>query len=59
MRYYWDTIRTCVRPEVILAALKDESFDDAKRHVELAIFSEYSAVKPPAAAAREASRSES
>jgi len=57
MRYYWDTIRTCVRPDVILDALRSEGFTDVRRHVELAIFSEYAAIKPPAAAAREASRS--
>lgn len=46
MRYYWDTIRTCVRPEAIVAAICDAGLIDARRHVELAVFSEYSAVKP-------------
>jgi demethylmenaquinone methyltransferase/2-methoxy-6-polyprenyl-1,4-benzoquinol methylase len=46
MRYYWDTIRTCVRPEAILQALNDAGFTDVKRHVELGIFSEYSARRP-------------
>jgi demethylmenaquinone methyltransferase/2-methoxy-6-polyprenyl-1,4-benzoquinol methylase len=46
MRYYWDTIRTCVRPEAILQALADADFADVKRHVELGIFSEYSARRP-------------
>lgn len=42
MRYYWVTTRECVRPEVILDALRGAGFDDVKRHVELQIFSEYS-----------------
>lgn len=46
MRYYWVTTRECVRPEVIIEALRSAGFDDAKRHVELAIFSEYSGVTP-------------
>jgi len=46
MRYYWDTIRTCVRPEAILQALGEAGFEDVKRHVELGIFSEYSARRP-------------
>ena len=46
MRYYWDTIRTCVRPEAILQALAEAGFTDVKRHVELGIFSEYSARRP-------------
>ncbi|HEY6140345.1 MAG TPA: class I SAM-dependent methyltransferase [Thermoanaerobaculia bacterium] len=46
MRYYWDTIRTCVRPEAILQAMGEAGFADVKRHVELGIFSEYSARRP-------------
>lgn len=46
MRYYWDTIRTCVRPEAILQAMKEAGFEDVKRHVELGVFSEYSARRP-------------
>jgi demethylmenaquinone methyltransferase/2-methoxy-6-polyprenyl-1,4-benzoquinol methylase len=46
MRYYWDTIRTCVRPEAILQAMTEAGFADVKRHVELGIFSEYSARRP-------------
>ena len=44
-RYYWETTRDCVRPEVILEALGQAGFVDAKRHVELGIFSEYSGKK--------------
>jgi demethylmenaquinone methyltransferase/2-methoxy-6-polyprenyl-1,4-benzoquinol methylase len=46
MRYYWDTIRTCVPPESILQALRNAGFTDVKRHVELGIFSEYSGRRP-------------
>jgi demethylmenaquinone methyltransferase/2-methoxy-6-polyprenyl-1,4-benzoquinol methylase len=45
-RYYWDTIEACIPPESVLAALCAAGFEDAKRHVELGIFSEYTAVKP-------------
>jgi len=46
MHYYWDTIRSCVPPETILDALRGAGFSDAKRHVELGTFSEYTALKP-------------
>jgi demethylmenaquinone methyltransferase / 2-methoxy-6-polyprenyl-1,4-benzoquinol methylase len=45
MRYYWVTTRECVRPEVIIDALRSAGFNEADRHVELAIFSEYSGVR--------------
>jgi demethylmenaquinone methyltransferase/2-methoxy-6-polyprenyl-1,4-benzoquinol methylase len=41
-RYYWETTRDCVRPEVILDALRTAGFEDVQRKVELGIFSEYS-----------------
>jgi demethylmenaquinone methyltransferase/2-methoxy-6-polyprenyl-1,4-benzoquinol methylase len=44
-RYFWDTIDACVPPESILAALRDAGFTDAKRHIELGVFSEYTAVR--------------
>ena len=47
MRYYWDTMEACIAPETILAALTNAGFIRVKRHVELGVFSEYSAVKPP------------
>lgn len=45
-RYYWETTRDCVRPEVIMDAQRDVGFVDATRRVELGIFSEYVAMKP-------------
>jgi demethylmenaquinone methyltransferase/2-methoxy-6-polyprenyl-1,4-benzoquinol methylase len=45
-RYYWETTRDCIRPEVILDALRESGFEEPKRSVELGIFSEYSGVKP-------------
>ena len=45
-RYYWETTRDCVRPEVIMDAQREAGFVEVKRNVELAIFSEYSATKP-------------
>lgn len=44
MRYYWVTTRDCVRPEVILRAMREAGFRDAERNVDLGIFSEYSAI---------------
>lgn len=44
-RYYWETTRDCVRPDVILGALRDAGFAEAKRDVELGIFSEYVGTK--------------
>jgi demethylmenaquinone methyltransferase/2-methoxy-6-polyprenyl-1,4-benzoquinol methylase len=49
-RYYWDTIETCIPPESVLAALGDAGFEQIKRHVEIGMFSEYTAVKPGSAA---------
>ncbi len=45
MRYFWDTIDACVPPESILSALRDAGFESAKRHVELGVFSEYTATR--------------
>ncbi|HJQ38178.1 MAG TPA: class I SAM-dependent methyltransferase [Thermoanaerobaculia bacterium] len=50
LRYYWDTTRDCVRPDVIMDALRAAGFTDVKRRVEMGIFSEYSgsrAASPP------------
>jgi demethylmenaquinone methyltransferase/2-methoxy-6-polyprenyl-1,4-benzoquinol methylase len=44
-RYYWDTIEACIPPEAVMSALRGAGFSDVKRHVELGIFSEYTAVK--------------
>jgi demethylmenaquinone methyltransferase / 2-methoxy-6-polyprenyl-1,4-benzoquinol methylase len=62
LRYYWATTRDCVRPDVILDAMRSAGFINAQRSVSLGIFSEYSAVTPPrplAAVSRAAGRSES
>ena len=44
-RYYWETTRDCVRPEVILDTLRESGFDDVGRKVELGVFSEYVGTK--------------
>ena len=44
-RYYWDTIEACIPPEQVMQALRDAGFSDVRRHVELGVFSEYTAVK--------------
>jgi demethylmenaquinone methyltransferase/2-methoxy-6-polyprenyl-1,4-benzoquinol methylase len=40
-RYYWDTIDSCVPPEVILRALDEAGFTRVERRVEMGLFSEY------------------
>lgn len=40
-RYYWETTRDCVRPEVILDTMRTAGFADVSRTVSLGIFSEY------------------
>lgn len=45
MQYYWDTIERCVPPGQILEALGKAHFSGTDRHVEIAIFSEYTGVK--------------
>jgi demethylmenaquinone methyltransferase/2-methoxy-6-polyprenyl-1,4-benzoquinol methylase len=45
-RYYWETTRDCVRPEVIVEAMREAGFAEARRDRALRIFSEYTAVSP-------------
>lgn len=45
MEYYWDTIETCVPPEVILDALRDAGFSNVERSVQHGILSEYTGVR--------------
>jgi demethylmenaquinone methyltransferase / 2-methoxy-6-polyprenyl-1,4-benzoquinol methylase len=46
MRYYWDTIEACARPNFILKAMCDAGFVEVYRHVDLGVFSEYCGRKP-------------
>jgi demethylmenaquinone methyltransferase / 2-methoxy-6-polyprenyl-1,4-benzoquinol methylase len=43
--YYWDTIEHCLPPGRIIEAISAAGFHDAARHVELGIFSAYTARK--------------
>ncbi len=45
MRYYWETMDTCVPPSAVLGALAAAGFTAVKRDAALGLFSEYSAVK--------------
>jgi len=45
MRYYWDTIDACVPPETIIGQLQECGFITVDRHVQLGLFSEYTAAK--------------
>ena len=47
MRYYWDTIEACIAPPLIVAALDAAGFVEVTRRVELGIFSQYCARRPP------------
>lgn len=47
MKYYWDTIENCVRPDVIVDELEKAGFSNVKRHLVMGMFSEYSGVKNP------------
>jgi demethylmenaquinone methyltransferase/2-methoxy-6-polyprenyl-1,4-benzoquinol methylase len=42
-RYYWDTIEACVPPAQVMQTLANAGLADVRRHVEVGIFSEYSA----------------
>ena len=44
-RYYWDTIKTCVPAESVLATLQACGFESVRRVVNQGIFSEYQACK--------------
>lgn len=44
-RYYWETTRDCVRPQVITDALTTAGFADVNRGKQLGIFSEYSGTR--------------
>ena len=46
MRYFWETIDTCVPPEAIVARLQECGFVEVQRRVEFGVFSEYTATKP-------------
>jgi len=46
MKYYWDTIESCVDPDTILSALAAAGFKNVKRHVVMGMFSEYTGEKP-------------
>lgn len=43
-RYYWDTIDTCIAPEQVMSALSAAGLRQVDRHVEVGIFSEYTAI---------------
>ena len=45
-RFYWDTIEACIPPATVMDALRCAGFTQVQRHVEMGIFSEYTATKP-------------
>jgi demethylmenaquinone methyltransferase/2-methoxy-6-polyprenyl-1,4-benzoquinol methylase len=45
MRYYWETMDTCVPPESVLEALRGAGLTEARRNIVAGLFSEYTAVK--------------
>jgi demethylmenaquinone methyltransferase/2-methoxy-6-polyprenyl-1,4-benzoquinol methylase len=44
MKYYWETIDACIRPELILEALSKAGFSQVKRDTRFGVLSEYTAV---------------
>ena len=44
-RYYWDTIEACIPPAQVLDALRAAGFRNVQRHVDVGIFSEYTAIR--------------
>lgn len=44
-RYFWDSIEACVPPDQVVATLVGAKFKQVNRHRELAVFSEYQAIK--------------
>jgi demethylmenaquinone methyltransferase/2-methoxy-6-polyprenyl-1,4-benzoquinol methylase len=48
MRYFWDTIESCVPPETIVDAMSAAGLEQARWQLMYGIFSEYTAVKPGA-----------
>jgi demethylmenaquinone methyltransferase / 2-methoxy-6-polyprenyl-1,4-benzoquinol methylase len=48
-RYYWDTIEACIAPPVVLDAMQRAGFANPQRHLEVGLFSEYTASKPTSA----------
>jgi demethylmenaquinone methyltransferase/2-methoxy-6-polyprenyl-1,4-benzoquinol methylase len=46
MRYYWESIDTCVSPEAIIGAMGRAGLEGAVRHRTLGVFSEYVATAP-------------
>jgi demethylmenaquinone methyltransferase/2-methoxy-6-polyprenyl-1,4-benzoquinol methylase len=45
-QYYWDTIEACLSPQTVIRAIEEANFTNVKQHVQLGIFSEYTAEKP-------------
>jgi demethylmenaquinone methyltransferase/2-methoxy-6-polyprenyl-1,4-benzoquinol methylase len=45
IKYYWETIEACIRPELILETLSRAGFSQVKRDTQFGVLSEYSAVK--------------
>jgi demethylmenaquinone methyltransferase/2-methoxy-6-polyprenyl-1,4-benzoquinol methylase len=45
-QYYWDTIDACLPQEAVMHALGEVNFVNVQHHVQLGIFTEYTAEKP-------------
>lgn len=46
MKYFWDTIESCVAPRSILEAMQRGGFADVRHHCISGVFNEYSGRKP-------------
>ena len=45
-QFFWDTIATCVPPDLIIASLRGSGFIDVNRRVFGGVLSEYTALTP-------------
>jgi demethylmenaquinone methyltransferase/2-methoxy-6-polyprenyl-1,4-benzoquinol methylase len=45
VKYYWETMEACIRPELILETLSNAGFKQVKRDSRFGVLSEYSGVK--------------
>jgi demethylmenaquinone methyltransferase/2-methoxy-6-polyprenyl-1,4-benzoquinol methylase len=46
MRYFWNTIDSCVPPETILRTLREAGLEDPRRGGQIDLFAEYTAKRP-------------
>jgi len=56
MRYFWNTIESCVPPETILRTLREAGLEDPRKEGPIDLFAEYTAKRPTRAGERQEDR---